>query len=107
MYAYIHKKCQEFLETKYISGFLEVKDWWMGRGMPADGFLLKKTKVCLKLKKKFFWPSHETRGILVHQRETEPITPASEAQSLNQWTTREAPKMFFKNWIVMVVAQTL
>ena len=72
--------------------------------MPVDGFLLKKTKICLKIKKKFFWPSHATCGILVPQRETEPIL---EAQSLNRWTTREAPKVFFKNWIVVVVAQTL
>ena len=75
--------------------------------MPVDELLLKKTKICLKIKKNFFWPSHVTCGILVPQRETEPISPALEAQSLNQWTTREAPKVFFKNWIVVVVAQTL
>ena len=34
-------------------------------------------------------------GILVLQPRVKPTPPAMEAQSLNHWTTREAPKIIF------------
>ena len=43
----------------------------------------------------FFWPGRVACRILVPQPGTEPVPPAVEAQSLNQWTTREFPRMAF------------
>ena len=38
-----------------------------------------------------FWSHHAACGILVPRPGIEPASPALEAQSLNQWTTREDP----------------
>ena len=53
--------------------------------------------------------------ILVFPPGIEPMLPALEAQCLNHWTTREAPKMFLvlkpkggrKSWVEIVVQMTL
>ena len=44
----------------------------------------------------FFWPHHMTWGILVPGLGIKPIPPALEVWSLNHWTAREVPNMFFK-----------
>ena len=38
-----------------------------------------------------YWPRYGACGILVPQPEIEPMSPAMEAQSLNDWITREVP----------------
>ena len=43
----------------------------------------------------YFWPHHETCGILVPQPGIEPLSPALVAQRLNQWTAREVPQILF------------
>ena len=43
----------------------------------------------------YFWPCHVACGILVPQPRIEPMLPATEAQSLNHWTTREVRCMVF------------
>ena len=50
--------------------------------------LFKKFKI-------FSWPHHKSCGILVPQPGIEPVSSAVEAQSLNHWTTREAPLSLF------------
>ena len=45
-------------------------------------------------KKKFFF-GYTAYGILVPQPEIEPVPPALEAQSLNQWTTGEVSQLSF------------
>ena len=41
------------------------------------------------------WPCHMAYGILVRWAGIEPILPAVEVQSLNNWTAREVPKSAF------------
>ena len=43
----------------------------------------------------FFWPHLTACGILVLRPGIEPTPPASEARSLNHWTTREVPHALF------------
>ena len=42
-----------------------------------------------------FWPYHMACGILIPWPGMEPSPPALEAQSLNQWITREVPGLGF------------
>ena len=42
----------------------------------------------------FFWPRCASYGILVHQPGIEPIPPAVEVGSLNDWTASEVPELF-------------
>ena len=44
----------------------------------------------------YLWPSHAACGILGPPPGIEPMAPAVEAQSLNPWTAREVPKLFFQ-----------
>ena len=43
-----------------------------------------------------FWPCHTACGILVPRPGTEPVPPAAETQSLNNWTAREVPENLIK-----------
>ena len=46
-----------------------------------------------------FWPCHTACGILVPQPRVEPRPPSVKVQSLNLWTTREAPPLGnFSDW---------
>ena len=42
-----------------------------------------------------FWLCHAACRILVSQLGMEPVPPALEEQSFNQWTVREVPQIFF------------
>ena len=42
-----------------------------------------------------FWPHPTACKILVPWPESEPVSPAMEAQSLNHWATREVPQLAF------------
>ena len=44
----------------------------------------------------FFWLSRAACGILVPRPGMELAPPALEAQSLNHWTARKSPGIFFK-----------
>ena len=50
----------------------------------------------------FVLPSHVACGILVPQPGIEPLLPATEAQSLNHWTTREVPHGEFLNDLTVI-----
>ena len=43
----------------------------------------------------FFWPHCVVHGILVPRPGIEPMPPAVEAQSPNQWTALEVPATYF------------
>ena len=45
----------------------------------------------------FFWPHHKACRILLPRSKIGPIPPAVEAQSLNCWAAREAPKYIVLN----------
>ena len=48
---------------------------------------------CSRMTIFFFWLCHVASRILVSQIGIDPIPPALEAWSLNNWTTREVPRM--------------
>ena len=50
----------------------------------------------------FFMPRHLACGILGPQPGIEPMLPATEAQSLNQWTTGEVPHGEFLNELIVI-----
>ena len=43
----------------------------------------------------FFWPYCMVYGILVSQKGIEPTPPTVEVLTLNHWTAREVPTLFF------------
>ena len=45
--------------------------------------------------KQFFWPHSVTDKILVPQSGFKPVPPAVKAWSLNNWITREVPRVHF------------
>ena len=49
----------------------------------------------------FFWPHHRACGILVPQQGIEPMPPAFEGQSVNQWTTREVLVITFSHVVML------
>ena len=47
------------------------------------------------IKQFFFWWHCVACGILVPQPGIKPVPPTVEVRSLNQWTAREVPEIFF------------
>ena len=72
----------------------------MADSVPGAQEALKKHQLPFVLLLLFFWPCHVAHGILVSQSGIESVVPVLGAQSLNHWTTREAPKepIFMKNF---------
>ena len=67
--------------------------WVNSKGRVAAD--LYKQPLILRMAFFFFLPGQIACRILVPQLGTEPVPPAVEAQSLNQWTTREFARMAF------------
>ena len=91
---------QVFLIANSPNALLWYLEWCRGRkGVPAR----KDWGHCWF----YFWPYHATCRILVPPPGTKPMPTAVEVQSLNHWTTKEAPAMISELGSKEAVTHTL
>ena len=63
--------------------------------LSTEGGILHKMPPSLVVTVYIFWPCHTACGIPVPRPGIKPVPPAVEAQSLNHWTTKEVPSLYF------------